>query len=249
MASSNDAEARSGVLPGKSPYIFNHPFSMVVSGPSMAGKTLFVRRLLTQLDVRIAPPPSRVIYCFSLAQPWFSKYPTIKFHRGFDESLLGDASSSSLDLDSGRTLIVLDDLMEQATHSQSIVSLFTEGVHHLSISIILIAQIFFHRSPLMRTITLNSQYIVLFRNPRDSSIAKKLSIQSNRAESKFVDAAYRDATREPYTYMLFDFSQATPSHLRYLSRVLGENSSPPIVYINPKTSIELTKFTHLSTSK
>lgn len=206
---------------------------MVVSGPSMAGKTLFVRRLLTQRAVRISKPITRVIYCYSIAQPWFSLYKDINFQRGFDDAIL--SGGSTLDLND-QTLIVLDDLMEQATRSPTIVSLFTEGVHHLSISIILITQIFFHRSPLMRTITLNCQYIVLFRNPRDSGVAKRLSLQSNRAESAFVDAAYRDATREPYTYMLFDFSQATPSHLRFVANVLGERNCAPTVYVNSKFS-------------
>ena len=66
------------------------------------------------------------------------------------------------------TLIVLDDLMDSA-YSAKVSELFTKGSHHLNISLVLITQNVFHQGPSTRDISLNSKYIVVFKNPRDKT--------------------------------------------------------------------------------
>ena len=66
------------------------------------------------------------------------------------------------------TLIVLDDLMDSA-YSTKVSQLFTKGSHHRNISLVLITQNLFHQGPSSRDISLNSKYIVVFKNPRDDS--------------------------------------------------------------------------------
>jgi hypothetical protein len=48
---------------------FQHPFSMVVSGPSVSGKTEWTRTLLLSNLVR--QPPERIIWCFGQWQPLY----------------------------------------------------------------------------------------------------------------------------------------------------------------------------------
>ena len=66
------------------------------------------------------------------------------------------------------TLIVLDDLMDSA-YSKKVSELFSKASHHRNISLILITQNLFHQGPSSRDISLNSKYIVVFKNPRDKT--------------------------------------------------------------------------------
>jgi len=50
----------------------------------------------------------------------------------------------------------------------------------------------------MRTISLNAQYIVLFKNPRDSSLFIHIAKQLYPHNSRFAHEAYVDATKHPY---------------------------------------------------
>jgi len=56
----------------------------------------------------------------------------------------------------------------------------------------------------MRTISLNAQYIILFKNPRDNSQFVHLAKQMYPRNSAYAIEAYTDATREPYGYLLLD---------------------------------------------
>jgi len=66
------------------------------------------------------------------------------------------------------TLIVLDDLMDSAC-STKVSQLFTKGSHHRNISLVSFSQNFCHQDPSSRDISLNSKYIVVFKNPRDKT--------------------------------------------------------------------------------
>ena len=66
------------------------------------------------------------------------------------------------------SLVVLDDLMSQCSNDQRVADLFTRGSHHRGISVLYLMQNLFPPGKLSRTISLNSHYFVIFRNPRDS---------------------------------------------------------------------------------
>jgi hypothetical protein len=62
------------------------------------------------------------------------------------------------------TLIVLDDLMD-SVYFTKVSQLFSKGSHHRN-SLVLIIQNLFHQGPSSRDTSLNSKYIVVFKNPR-----------------------------------------------------------------------------------
>jgi len=66
-----------------------------------------------------------------------------------------------------RNFIVFDHQMIGAGKDQRIVNLFTRGSHHRNLSVIDIAQTLFHQGKGSRSISLNSHYLVLFKNPCD----------------------------------------------------------------------------------
>ena len=78
--------------------------------------------------------------------------PHIEFVKGIPNTLEQD---SYFDVNK-RNLIVFDDQMIDASKDKRIVNLFTRGSHHRNLSVIYSC-----------SISLNSHYSVLFKNPRD----------------------------------------------------------------------------------
>ena len=66
-----------------------------------------------------------------------------------------------------RNLIVFDDQMIDVSKDKRIVNLFTRASHHRNLSVISIVQNLFHQRKGSRSVSLDSHYFVLFKNPRD----------------------------------------------------------------------------------
>ena len=47
---------------------FIHPFTAIIAGPSSSGKSIFCMRLIRNAQECIAPPPERIVYCYSIYQ-------------------------------------------------------------------------------------------------------------------------------------------------------------------------------------
>ena len=75
--------------------------------------------------------------------------------------------------------------------------------------------------------SLNTHYMVLFKNPRDVSQFANLARQMYPKSSQFAVKAYRDATREPYSYLLVDLRPYQDEELR-----LRKNIFPGEVYVS-----------------
>ena len=117
--------------------------------------------------------------------------------------------------------------MYEASNSKLIAELFTKGSHHRNLSIILICQNFFMRGSENRNISLNSQYIVLFKNPRDQSIATSLARQIFPTKIKKFQKVYEHATSQPFSYLFIDLKPETSNKVRLLSNIF---SIPIIAY-------------------
>ena len=191
-----------------------HPFTCIVAGPTGSGKTHFVRRLLAHKEDMLKPIPDHVIWYYGEWQPLYETMRDVHFVEG-----LPDIST----LDPGkRHLVIIDDLMSET--DEKITSLFTKKSHHRNISVIYIVQNVFNKGKENRTISLNSHYIVLFKNPRDASQITHLAKQMYPGNVKFMQEAFHDATSDPYGYLLIDLKQDTPEHLRLRTRIFpGQN--------------------------
>ena len=92
--------------------------------------------------------------------------------------------------------------------------LFTTKSHHRNISVMYIVQNLFHRGKHHRTISLNSHYMVLFKNPRDVSQIMALAHHMYPSRTHFFLEAFARATARPHGYMAIDMKQNTPDILR-----------------------------------
>ena len=204
---------------------FNHPFTMILAGGRRTGKTFFTKKLLEHNRERISLPPLDTIVWFFGApqQDVFNEVQQKKFeqHVKFVHGLPQDKTVQEFvtELPGQRKLIVLDDLMEKASNRADVAALFTHGRHE-NMSVIFLTQNFFHKSKYARDISLNIDYVVLFKNTRDPSMVMHLGQQMGNA--KFLKLAYRAATENPFSHLFIDMRSDTPEALRYRSNVLDE---------------------------
>ena len=190
-----------------------HAFTCTVAGPTNSGKTWFVFRLLKHAENMITPPPEKIVYCYGEFQPIFAEYPSVEFHEGLP----------SVDRFDGRqrVLLIIDDLMNEA--DQSVCDLFTKLSHHRSVSVVFITQNLFHKNKFVRTMNLNTHYIVMFKNPRDASQVAVLARQMYPGKSRFVVEAFQDATKKPHGYLLIDLRPETDDAYRIRTNIFPDD--------------------------
>ena len=97
-----------------------HPFTCIVSGPTVSRKSVFTLKLTKHEEQVITPPSEGIMYCYGEYQKVFDNYPNMEFHEGLPDLVTFDEKC--------RTLLVLDDLMTVA--DDSVVDLITTISHH-----------------------------------------------------------------------------------------------------------------------
>ena len=113
-----------------------------------------------------------------------------------------------------RNLIVFDDQMIDTCKDKPIVNLFTRGSHHRNLSVIYIVQNLFHQGKGSRSISLNSHYLVLFKNPRDKLQILTLAKQMYPGQTDFFLNQYEEAVKRPFGYPLIDQKTTTQDNCR-----------------------------------
>lgn len=197
---------------------FSAPFSMIIAGPSRSGKSTFIVNLIKNINYLVGGDQKidQVIWCYKNENsvPTELRYnPIVSFHKNVP---------SDLDEIQPNTLLVFDDLMLSA-FSQEITEIFTILSHHNNISVILVMHNLFHQSKFTRNITLNAQYIVYFKNPRDLSSINFLTRQLCPSNSKNLQRLFNEATSEPFAYLIIDLCQDTPELFKYRTNIFNRN--------------------------
>jgi energy-coupling factor transporter ATP-binding protein EcfA2 len=225
----------------------------VVTGPTQSGKSTLVCKLINRRNELFYPPVERVIWCYGQQPPPAAAAASASsqdsIHGGPPraapaETLLeldgNNSNSDGLEYVQGlpdidnytdvvndqsappHVLVVLDDLMNESSKSTDILDMFTRKNHHQNISCILILQNFFHKN--LRSLTLNSKYIVVLKNPRESSIMSVLGRQMNSGKRNLcLEQAYSDCCKTPHGYVVLDLSQTCDDSLRIRSSLFPED--------------------------
>ncbi len=139
-----------------------HPFSCVISGPSNSGKTYFVKCLMENGLNMILKKFENIVYIYNCWQPLYDellKLYDIKFVEGIPTSLNDD---HLLPVNKAY-LLILDDMMSEASGNAQVQKVFTQFVHHRNLSSIYIIQNLFAQGKSSRTISLNTNYLILFK--------------------------------------------------------------------------------------
>ena len=162
----------------------------------------------------VDPPPECVTWYYG---EWQSAYknldiPNLHLEEGLPKSFEADK----------RNVVVLDDPMAET--DGRVTNLFTKKSHHSNTSVIYLVQNLFPKNKESRTISLNAQYMVVFKNPRDASQITNLAKQMYPGRIKFMQEAFNDATTAPYGYLLIDLKQDTPEDLRLRTTILPDDT-------------------------
>ena len=205
-----------------------HPFGMMVAGGTKTGKTTFVKKLLSYVDIMIDNPPENIVYFYSEYQDTFTEIkqlvPSIEFNQGIPLDIFDSINPKV------RNLYIFDDFMGE---KDDIISMmFTKKSHHGNLSVIYIVQNLFHQSKEHRTISLNASYLVLTKNVRDASQVIHLAKQLYPQNVKYFQQAYQLATKQPYSYLFIDLTPTCEDEIRLRSGIFPDEKH--YVYV-PRT--------------
>lgn len=204
---------------------FKHSATYLIAGPTFSGKTSLIKKFLTERHSLIDTWIEEVIYCLPEDQVVDESIPYTKLNRGVPEiSMFNDLKPR---------IVILDDLLSSV--DTNVVELFTRGSHHYNLSVIFVVQNLFSKNKGVRDISLNSHYIFLMKNPRDRQQINTLARQISPENSRFICESYKDATNEPYGYLLLDLHQTTPEEYRVRTNIFSTDSPRNIVYIPQKS--------------
>lgn len=209
---------------------FQHPFSCIISGPSNSGKTFFVKMLLQNAERLISKNIENIVYIYDCWQPLYDellKLYDIKFIEGIPQSLNDD----QLFPPHKTNFLILDDVMKDACGNTEVERVFTNYVHHKNLSALYLVQNLFCQGKSSRTISLNTNYLVLFKNPRDNTQINVLARQMYPRNTRFFMECYQDATGNPFGYLMIDFKAKTPEQYRLRTDLLSQN---PVVYLQKR---------------
>lgn len=210
---------------------FESPTTMAISGSTGSGKTTWLFRLLKNAQVMFPEnPPHKILYCYGVWQDMYEKMeaeiPAIEFNEGLPhESMIESLTSNQK-----HNIIILDDLMCDVVKNAEVEHLFTRGSHHKKLTIIYLNQNMFCQGKHARTISLNTHYLVLLKNLRDSSQIITLGRQIFPKQSTILEEAYKDCLLYPYGYLIVDLSPHTEQDFRLRTKIFpGEDT---IIYLS-----------------
>ena len=183
-----------------------------MAGPRGAGKSEFVKQLLSLKRFIMRNPPETIVWFYVRQQPDLfcslaQEIPCIEFHEGLPTNI-------GVMFDRSKQIIcIIDDLMQSMNCNQLVENLFTNG-RYLNLPVVFVSQNLFYTGKKCRTTSLNSTYVLVFKNPRDQSQIRHVACQMFPSVPKFLQAAYEDATKEPYWYLFSDFHPNSPEFAR-----------------------------------
>jgi len=195
----------------------------LMCGASGSGKTYRIAEILRLKDeiFRNGTSIKNVVFYYDAWQPlydkmksegvvtkWVNKMPTkseyieaVKYFK-----------------DKGGSIVIIDDFMQEV--GQDMCDIVCVCSRHYNVSTFILFQNLFHADKSARTISRNVRFLHLHKCPRDNAQVRVLASQLCPGNFKWIVDAFTDATRYPYSCLLFDFSQDCPEELRYRSSYL-----------------------------
>ena len=157
--------------------IIKHPAKVLVSGSSGSGKTELIVHLILNHESVFENEPVR-IYIFHLHDQ--ASYRELREKSEIPITFIRGPPTDDF-LPERHSLIIFDDLMCEETCE--IQSWFVRKGHHHSCDIFYVVQNLFLQNKTQRNISLNANYMIIFRNLRDVS---QLEVGQNQRPFSFI---------------------------------------------------------------
>lgn len=216
------------------------PFNMIISGSSGSGKTAKITKLLQFKDILLDEPTKQVIFFYSEWQDSYDYLSQLKlvdsFHRGIPShedlmTILEDIYDKKSN-EKPHQLMIFDDLISEI-QDDMMAKLFCVYGHHRNVSVILVTQALFNpRINRFNILQENVHYLILSKNPRDNSKVIYLAKQISPYNINWVVKAFLDATKDPFSYIFFDFKQNSADKLRLRTKIFPDEN-PIKIYVPP----------------
>lgn len=189
-------------------------FKLFLCGPSGCGKTTFILDLIKNIKLICNEPPSLVIYFFKEWQDKFD-YMTEMFGVKFIED--NDEIIEQIKSFNQPALVIFDDMLN-SKNLKTVAQLFTVHGRHLKLSLAFLSQRLFNNNEYFRQISQNSDYMCLFKNPRNALEIRNLASQITPKTLELLHI-FKESTKEPYSYLLINLTQECVPQLKYLSQL------------------------------
>ena len=189
------------------------------SGPSRCGKTFFVSDLIENIKLISKNPPEKILYIFKKYQ---EKYDEMNVDYFIEDSPGSDIEESISKYAQGQsTLVIFDDLIS-STSLPKISDMFTVSGRHSSLSLVFLSQRMFVNNDHIRTISTNSDYIVIFKNPQNRMEINNLSRRITPENGALVPI-YDYATKDPFSYLMINLTQECNENVKFLSHLFNRD--------------------------
>ena len=118
------------------------------------------------------------------------------------------------------SFVIFDDMLN-SSNLKAVAELYTVHGRHLNLCLAFLSQKLFLNNDYFRQISQNSDYICVFKNPRNSSEIRSLAMQITPQTLDLLDI-YKKATILPFSYLLINLTQECIPQLKYLSNIFNE---------------------------
>lgn len=194
-------------------------FKIFVPGPSGCGKTFFSCDTIQNLDIVSRQNIKTIIYSYNVWQPKYDEMKhLVTYFLKDDENLIQNIKRIAR---GQPTLIIFDDAINSESLPE-IANLFMVDGRHTNLSMMFLTQRMFDNNKSFMQISRNSDYFVVFKNPRDASEIGRLAQQLTPGKRSLL-GIYEEATRDPFSYLFIDLTQECPPAVKYTSHLFDEN--------------------------
>lgn len=218
---------------------FQIPSNMLIVGPTSSGKTTWLKNLIRHKEDYFSSPPQTMLLFYKEHQKaygdmekWMREgaaddddlsrreeiFPVFKKFKNPPRSKEDWKDIFAAYPRNIPKIVVFDDYLDEV--GPALTYLFTVLTHHHRCFTIFLSQTLFDRKNDLRTLSINTQYMVLFNNPRDRMSVSQLAKQVFPGKVGLLNQAYRKVTSgRGYGYLLLDFHQRQDDRLRIRSHI------------------------------
>ena len=210
------------------------PQSMIIAGATKSGKSTFVMKMLLSMDQVFDQNVEEVIFVYTVWQPIYEQLEArLKDKILFRQDIPSKVEIDTLTQDMKFRIMVLDDLQSKLS-TADVSDFVTIYCSHRNLSTFILLQNFYYEGKHLRTISLNVQTIVLFKNYRSARQVKTLATQMHPGHTNYMIDAYNKATAsDPHGYLLIDLDPRTDKRYQFRTQIL---SGEDMIVFQPQTS-------------
>ena len=168
------------------------------------------------MDIFCKSPPKITTLVYKVFQPIYLDLNVDYLRMDCD-----NLKEKLLELARGESMLVIFDDLINSSSLPNIANLFVVDGRHSNLSMIFLSQKLFIKNDYFRQISQNSDYYMLFKNPRNSQEIQTLSHQMTPGK-KHLLTYYKEATKNPFSYLFINLTQECKERVKYLSHLFNQ---------------------------